>query len=58
MTAVQVESKLKQFKARKIGSNGSCAQYQTDSGHVITVCLSGGSYTMQIPPGCGSCKKK
>ena len=58
MTASQVSAKLQQFQARKIGSNGACAQYQTGSGHIITVCQDGTNYTMQIPPGCGSCKKK
>lgn len=58
MTAGQVEAKLRQYQAQKIGSNGACAQYRTSSGHIITVCLQSGKYTMQIPPGCGSCKKK
>lgn len=58
MTEAQVRQKLAQYQARKIGSNGACAQYRAASGHVITVCKDGAGFKMQIPPGCGGCKKK
>jgi hypothetical protein len=59
MTGQQVKARLRELEAKLVTTNGPCSQYESGSGHLVTVCADGrGGFTLNEPPGCSGCSPK